>query len=51
MNLLKRGNTYHFRIRIPSDLTPEFSRKEIQQSLKRTTSALLGLELYGYLVY
>jgi integrase len=34
MNLLKRGNTYHFRIRIPSDLTPEFSRKEIQQSLK-----------------
>jgi integrase len=34
MNLLKRGDTYHFRIRIPSDLTTEFRRKELQQSLK-----------------
>ncbi len=32
--LLKRDNTYYFRLRIPQDIAPYFSRKEIWKSLK-----------------
>jgi predicted flavoprotein YhiN len=32
--LFKRNSTYYFRLNIPNDLTPHFSRKEIWKSLK-----------------
>lgn len=38
MRMYQRGNTYHFRMRIPADLAEVFGQKEIYQSL-RTSDA------------
>lgn len=38
MRMYQRGNTYHFRMRIPADLVEVFEQKEIYQSL-RTSNA------------
>jgi integrase len=36
MKLHQRGSTYHFRLRVPSDLIDVLNRQEIHQSLKTT---------------
>ena len=34
INLQQRNNTYYFRVNIPKDLVPHFTRKELWKSLK-----------------